>query len=139
MRLAIPPTRWQVSLALAFILATALVQASGVETLPWLLCAVGVPANLFPVVYAFRPWRVTIEGRALMVKAWGNLILIDLYLGVLWAGDYPGREVVRAAGLAAFTYGLWWLFLVLLKGSPHLSHLHARRTARSAGAQHTPR
>jgi hypothetical protein len=79
-----------------------------------IICA--IPANLYPVFYAFRPWWVTPQGRALMVKALGNAMLIDLGLSVVvWGDDYPGRPLVRAVAFALFAIGIWYLFVALLR------------------------
>lgn len=80
------------------------------------LVVAAVPVNAYPLVYATRPWYITGAGRALMVKAVGNMILIDLALATAMLGqDYPGRDVFRAVGFTVFTIGVWYLFVVLLK------------------------
>jgi len=80
-----------------------------------LLLAAAIPTNLYPLFYAFRPWASTPQGRALMTKAVGNLILIDVVLATLVFGqDYPGRALVRMIGFGVFVVGMWALFLSLL-------------------------
>ena len=75
-----------------------------------------IPVNLYPVFYLFRPWRPTEQGRALMVKAWGNALLIDMRIATVTLGDdYPGRDVVRAVGFALFAVGNWLLLIALLR------------------------
>lgn len=82
----------------------------------WIFLACIPPANLFPLIYLFRPWRTTPQGRALMLKAWGNLILIDLIVATLVFGeDYPFRDVLRVIGFGTFAGGLWYLFLTLMR------------------------
>jgi hypothetical protein len=77
------------------------------------LCA--VPVNLYPSLYAFRPWWTTPQGRALMTKALGNALLIDMALAaVLWP-DYALRPYVRAVGFTVFTAGVWYLLIALLR------------------------
>lgn len=79
-----------------------------------LLCLAAPAVNLYPLLYAFRPWRSTPQGRALMVKALGNVIVIDVVLAYLAFGDYPGRDVVRVVGFGLFAAGIWYLFISLL-------------------------
>lgn len=81
-----------------------------------LILACAIPANLYPAFYAFRPWWITPQGRALMVKAVGNAILIDMGLAVVVFGDdYPLRWLVRVIGFAIFGAGVWYLFIALLR------------------------
>lgn len=81
-----------------------------------LFLAAGVAVNAYVLVYLTRPWWTTNAGRALMVKAWGNVILVDLALATLILGeDYPGRGVIRVIGMAAFTVGVWYLLIVLVR------------------------
>ena len=81
-----------------------------------LLIIAGVAVNLYPLVYLTRPWYTTAPGRALMVKAWGNLILVDLSLALyIFGEDYPGREFIATIGLAVFASGVWYLLIVLLR------------------------
>lgn len=79
-----------------------------------MLIACAVPVNLYPLFYAFRPWWITPQGRALMTKAVGNMILIDMILGFQLFGDYPGRTYVRLIGFGFFVVGTWWLLISLL-------------------------
>ena len=83
----------------------------------WFYIALGVAAaavNIYPFVYLARPWWVTPAGRALMVKAWGNLILIDMSVAFAIWGDYTGRYLVRAIGMTVFAAGMVYLLVVLL-------------------------
>lgn len=79
------------------------------------LAVAAVAVNIYPLIYMTRPWYSTAPGRALMVKAWGNLIVIDLSLAYVWLGEYPGRADVRFAGFALFAIGVWYLLLSLLR------------------------
>lgn len=79
-----------------------------------MLIGCAIPVNLYPAFYAFRPWWSTPQGRALMTKAVGNMILIDMILGFQLFGDYPGRTYVRLVGFGFFVVGTWWLLLSLL-------------------------
>jgi hypothetical protein len=71
--------------------------------------------NLYPLFYAFRPWRTTPQGRALMVKAIGNMIVIDMAAATLLLGeDYPGRGTIRVIGFGLFLVGMYYLLWSLL-------------------------
>lgn len=74
-----------------------------------------VAVNSYVLVYLTRPWWTTAAGKALMVKGWGNVILIDLFIAVMVFGDYPGREWIRFAGLTVFDIGVWALLIVLIR------------------------
>lgn len=77
--------------------------------------AVVIPANLYALFYAFRPWYTTPQGRALMIKAAGNAILLDVIVASLWFGeDYPGRDVIRIVGFGLFTIGILYLLCSLI-------------------------
>jgi hypothetical protein len=81
-----------------------------------LLITCAIPANLYPAFYMFRPWWITPQGRALMVKALGNAMLIDLGLSVvIWGDDYLLRPVVRTVAFTLFAVGVWYLFVALLR------------------------
>lgn len=72
------------------------------------------PATLFPILYARRPWRATLPGRALMTKAVANMLLVDT-AALGWV--YPQSTITRAlsvAGALLFTTGLWFLLIALL-------------------------
>ena len=76
--------------------------------------------NLYPLLYAFRPWRSTHQGRALMVKALGNMIVIDMAAATLVLGyDYPGRDLVRVVGFALFAAGMYYLAWSMLTAPNH--------------------
>lgn len=80
----------------------------------WILVAAAPAVNLYPIFYAFRPWRSTPQGRALMVKSLGNVIVIDVVLAYVVFGDYAGRDFVRVIGFGTFTVGIWYLLTTLL-------------------------
>lgn len=80
------------------------------------LLAVSAAASfLYFFFYMFRPWHSTAQGRALMTKAVGNVILLDLMAMpfALW-GEYPYRSVVRLIGFSIFTVGIVYLLVTLL-------------------------
>lgn len=98
----------------------------------WLLIAAAVPVNLYPAVYAFRPWRSTPQGRALMTKALGNMLIIDVILARHVFGDYPYRAQIVVAVFALFVLGIYYLTVTLLTSPgadryPPLSWVHRRR------------
>ena len=89
------------------------------EVLDWysgaLVVVAAISANLFPLVYARRPWNRSFLGRALMVKAIGLALLIDVtLLYVLFGDDYPFRHVVRAVIYSIVTTGIWMQLLSLM-------------------------
>lgn len=85
------------------------------RTMIVLTCLAAVAVNLYVIIYFFRPWYTTPAGRALMVKAVGNFIIIDMSLAYALFGEYPGRDIVRVVGMTTFTTGMWYLLVVLLK------------------------
>lgn len=109
-----------------------------------LFLAAGVAVNAYVALYLTRPWWTTNAGRALMVKAWGNVILIDLALATLIFGeDYPGRAVIRVIGMAAFTTGVWYLLIVLVRTPRYDRSTSTGRPRRTpppppTGRPHTP-
>ena len=83
-----------------------------------LLVLAAPPANMFPVVYAFRPWRDSLIGRALMAMAIGLGVMIDVGLMTLILGsDYPGRGVVRVVAFTLVVSGIWFQFLAMAKAT----------------------
>ena len=75
----------------------------------------GVALLLFVALYAFRPWRSTQQGRAVMTSAVGKVILLDvLALPFVVFGDYPFRWLVRLVGFGIFTVGSLYLLASLL-------------------------
>lgn len=84
-----------------------------------LLVLAAPPANMFPVVYAFRPWRESLIGRALMTKAIGLAVMIDVGLLTLILGtDYPLRAVVRVVAFSLVVIGIWFQFIAMAKAGP---------------------
>ena len=81
----------------------------------FLFLAAAFAANVYVLVYAFRPWRATAAGRALMVKGIGNMLLLNMIVVALVWPDYPGRDFVRVVGMIFFTAGIWYLLIVLLR------------------------
>lgn len=84
------------------------------EAALWLLAAALVPVNLYPLIYMFRPWRSTPQGRALMLKAVGNMILLDLVFLNRAIPPYPGHDLVQLIGIALFVGGIFYLFWSLV-------------------------
>lgn len=82
-----------------------------------------LPANLYPIFYAFRPWYSTRAGRALMVRAVGDLLIFDLSLAALAFGPlYPGHVALGYVAVGAFCAGIWFLFVVLMMTPRHLGN-----------------
>lgn len=74
-----------------------------------------VPALGYTAFYMFRPWRSTPQGRALMVKSWGNVFLLGLGFATLTLGrDFPFRDTIRLTGMSIFVVGYWMLLHSLL-------------------------
>lgn len=80
----------------------------------WLFVGCLPAINLYPLFYAFRPWRSTRQGQALMTKALGNVIIIDLTVAYLWFGDYAGRDFLRFVGFSVFFVGINYLLATLI-------------------------
>lgn len=87
------------------------------DTLAVILVALAAPpATLFPFVYATRPWYRSLLGRALMTKAIGIALLIDISLLYNWLGDdYALRDVVRLTVYSLITCGVWFQFIALVR------------------------
>lgn len=81
-----------------------------------LIVAAAPAATLFPIVYGFSsPWWRTLIGRALVTKAVGLALLIDISIAYQILGDqYPGRDAVRLSVYALITAGVWMQFSALM-------------------------
>lgn len=81
-----------------------------------LVLGMAPPATLFPIIYGLSgPWYRTPIGRALMTKAVGLALLVDISLLYNWLGDdYWGREAVRLTVFSLIFCGLWMQFGALL-------------------------
>lgn len=84
------------------------------EIVFWLFVGCVPAANLYPLFYIFRPWGTTQQGQALMMKALGNVIIIDLSVAYLLFGDYPGRDLLRVVGFSLFFVGINYLLASLI-------------------------
>lgn len=83
-------------------------------------------ATCFPIVYAFRPWRDSLIGRALMTKAVGVALLIDLSIAYQILGDnYPGRDYVRLGVYSLIVIGIWFQFIAMIR-APHQAPKRSR-------------
>ena len=79
-----------------------------------ILAAGTIPATGFPIVYAFAPWRKSRVGRALMTKAVGIALLIDLSMwGWVTPWDVPDWVVITV--FAIVVGGVWMQFLALVR------------------------
>jgi hypothetical protein len=84
------------------------------EIILWIFLGCVPPVNLYAVFYTLRPWAITAQGRALWVKAMGNVIVIDTAVAFFLFGEYPGRDFIRVVGMSMFMAGMWYLLLALL-------------------------
>lgn len=84
------------------------------EIVLWLFVMCLPAVNLYPIFFAFRPWSATAQGKALMVKALGNMMIVDVTCLYLWFGEYPGRDLIRVVGFTAFLIGVNWLLVSLI-------------------------
>jgi hypothetical protein len=66
-------------------------------------------ATLFPLLYGLTtPWWRSLIGRALMTKAVGLALLIDISLLYTWLGDdYFLRDAVRLTVYGLIFVGVW--------------------------------
>jgi hypothetical protein len=73
------------------------------------LALAGVAAMTAALVYGFRSGDFSAEGSEILGLAWGQVTLIDLYVGLaLFGGWVWFRETSRSTTL------LWWLLLATL-------------------------
>lgn len=80
-----------------------------------IVCLAAIPANLFPLVYSRRPWNKSFIGRALMVKATGIALLIDVTVAFYLFGDYSYRNLIRVLVFSVVFVGITLQFLSLLR------------------------
>lgn len=81
-----------------------------------LLMGMLIPANGFPILYStFYKWWLNPIGRALMTKAIGLALIVDVSLAYSALGDYPYREAVRTTALLLVMLGLWYQFFVFMR------------------------
>lgn len=76
------------------------------------------PATLlYPVIYGLTaPWWRSWIGRALMVEAVGVFVLLTFsVLFQAFGPNYPGRDVIRIAGMGISLFGFWMVLVALLK------------------------
>jgi len=87
------------------------------DTLATALVFIGaVPATLFPLLYSRSPWRKSVVGHALMIKAVGLALLVDLTaLTYVFGTDYLGRDLVRVAVFTIIVTGLWTQLYALIR------------------------
>lgn len=81
------------------------------------LVIVGIlPATLFPILYArwFPFWKSTL-GRALMTKAVGMALLVDIsVLYLIFGDDYFLRELVRLVVFTLVVGGMYWQLAAII-------------------------
>lgn len=110
---------------------------TGVDRYTELLVFASLPAaNGFPLVYGLlQPWWRSQVGRALLTKATGLAIILNLTAAVYIFGDYWIRPYVRAAAFTLVVVGIWYQFLVfaptIWRGHrARVRDRHARRAGR---------
>lgn len=110
-------TRGLVASVLVTIAAAIVVTRAGWtdRTVYWLFVTCAAPVNLLPLFYAFRPWRSTPQGRALMIRSVGDMLLIDVILASMIWPVWVGQQLLSNVGVAAFVGGLWYLFVAMLR------------------------
>lgn len=82
----------------------------------WLVIAGAIGQTAFALMYGFgtRWWRDPV-GRALMVKAGGLALTLDLVTGFYIFGDYPGRSWASLAVFGLVVLGAYWQLIVFVK------------------------
>lgn len=87
------------------------------DTIAVMLILIAAPAQtLFALIYGFAsPWWRSLIGRALLTKALGLALLIDISLLYQWLGDdYALRDVVRISVYTLIACGAWLQLTALL-------------------------
>jgi len=82
-----------------------------------LLLLAAPAATLYPaVLVATTRWHQSLIGRALLTKAVGLALLIDLSLAYRVLGaDYQGRDAARLTVFGLITIGVWMQLYALLR------------------------
>lgn len=84
---------------------------------PWLVYAMVIPATGFPALYlSFYKWYKNPIGRALMTKAIGLALLIDISAFFNYTkGQYGWAEEIQIVVFLLVMCGLWYQFFVFCK------------------------
>lgn len=82
-----------------------------------LLCLSAPAATLYPLLFGFTTrWHESLIGRALLTKAVGLALLIDISLTYRILGaDYQGRDVARLTVFGLITVGVWMQLYALVR------------------------
>jgi hypothetical protein len=82
-----------------------------------MVIAMAPAATAFPIVYGLTsPWWRSLVGRALMTKAVGLALLIDISIAYEFLGDdYAARNAVRFTVFGFILTGVWLQFFALLR------------------------
>lgn len=80
----------------------------------WVLIAMLLPANYFPIFYtvAFRWWNAHL-GRALFTKAFGLAIVLDTALMVKYLGGEAWAAEIRFVAYSLVLVGMWYQSIVM--------------------------
>ena len=83
----------------------------------YMVFAMAPAATAFPLLYGLTsPWWRSLVGRALMTKAVGLALLIDISIVYQFLGDdYAARNAVRFAVFGFILAGVWLQFFALLR------------------------
>lgn len=80
----------------------------------WVLIAMLLPANYFPIFYtiAFRWWGARL-GQALFTKAFGLAIVLDTALMVKYLGGEAWSQEIRFVAYTLVLIGMWYQSVVM--------------------------
>ena len=84
---------------------------------PFIVLAMAPAVTVFPVLYlTFYRWYKNPVGRALMTKAVGFALLIDVALWFEFVGDdTPYREAIKVLIYLLILFGLWYQLVVFIR------------------------
>lgn len=75
-----------------------------------LYTAAAVGQTLFVVVWAFLPWWQTTVGRALMVKSFALMLILDWSLATYHLGPFPHQQEIGVSLFGLVALGIWVQF-----------------------------
>lgn len=92
--------------------------------LDWYILAVvtlgAIPATVYPLAYARRPWRESQIGRGVMLVSVSLALLFDVPLVGFWF-PFPGYDYLYAAIVTLVVVGVTYHCAVLLRTGRHSS------------------
>lgn len=75
-----------------------------------------IPALGFVTLYTFMPWHKSEVGRGVMISMSATTLLVGMgVLRVFFGTEYQGRELLVVIVYSAVVFGLWWMFIALLR------------------------